>query len=634
MNRLGAKSNSGEGGEDRARFEPFASDMEERSFSESWHPAAGDHANSAIKQVASGRFGVTPQYLASAKEIEIKMAQGSKPGEGGQIPGFKVSAEIAAIRHAVPGVTLISPPPHHDIYSIEDLAQLIYDLKRVSPGARVGVKLVSSWGVGTIAAGVAKGYADNIQVSGHDGGTGASPLSSVKHSGQPWELGLIDVQRALIENDLRGRVTLRVDGGLKTARDVVIAAALGAEEFGFGTTALVALGCAMLRQCHLNTCAVGIATQDPELRRRFAGHPDHVVRFFMYLAESVRHELARVGARSISELVGRWEHLRPRKGVTTPKGVSLDVAGLLDVRALPKGRARSSRQDRNHRPGRPGGTVDEAIATEVADWLEHGRERPLALRNVVSNRERSLGAGAAGLIAARHGDEGLPAGSLELSFEGVAGQSFGAFALPGMRLVLDGEAQDYVGKSLAGGEIVLRQPAGEVGGVIAGNTVLYGATAGTLLAAGSVGERVCVRNSGATAVVEGCGDHACEYMTGGTVVVLGPVGRNFAAGMSGGEAFVLDETAAFEQRLNDGMVTARRLAKVDGVAEERLLALLRRHADATGSRTAVDVLAHWPTSRARFWYVTPLTAEHVPLVSPEVAAQSLPGAKGRTATAD
>ncbi len=635
MNRLGAKSNSGEGGEDRARFAPFDLDRPERSFSETWHPAAGDHANSAIKQVASGRFGVTPQYLVSAKEIEIKMAQGSKPGEGGQIPGFKVSAEIAAIRHAVPGVTLISPPPHHDIYSIEDLAQLIYDLKRVGQGARVGVKLVSSWGVGTIAAGVAKGYADNIQVSGHDGGTGASPLGSVKHSGLPWELGLLDVQRTLVENDLRGRVTLRVDGGLKTARDVVIAAAIGAEEFGFGTTALVVLGCAMIRQCHLNTCPVGIATQDPELRKRFAGHPDHVVRFFMFLAESVRHEVARVGARSLAELVGRWELLRPRRDVSTTKGVSLDVSKLIDPGTLPKGRARASRQRRNDRPDRPGGTLDEAIAAAVSRWLEQdGPGRPLVLRHAITNRERSVGAGAAGLIALRFGDQGLPAGALDVRFAGVAGQSFGAFALPGMRLELEGEAQDYVGKSLAGGELVLRQPDGEVSGVIAGNTVLYGATAGTLFAAGGVGERVCVRNSGATAVVEGCGDHACEYMTGGTVVVLGPVGRNFGAGMSGGEAFVLDESGALEANLNRGMVEARRLTHGDGSTEERLLDLLRRHAEATGSRAASDVLASWPTSRARFWHVVPLTAEHALPAQPEVAAERPAQPPGQASTAD
>ncbi len=609
MNRLGAKSNSGEGGEDGLRFAPFERDMPERSFSDAWHPAAGDLANSAIKQVASGRFGVTPAYLASAREIEIKMAQGSKPGEGGQIPGYKVSAEIAGIRHAVPGVTLISPPPHHDIYSIEDLAQLIYDLRRVAPTARIGVKLVSSWGVGTIAAGVAKGYADNIQVSGHDGGTGASPLSSVKHSGLPWELGLIDVQRSLVANDLRGRVTLRVDGGLKTARDVVIAAAIGAEEFGFGTTALVALGCAMLRQCHLNTCPVGIATQDPELRKRFAGHPDHVVRFFMYLAESVRTELARVGVRSLGELVGRWELLRPRRGVETPKGVSLDVEDLLDAADLPKGRARSSRQARNERP-EEGDSVDDRVAAAVAAWLDaKGPSEPLVLSHAVSNRDRTLGAGAAGLIAARYGDAGSPPGSLELRLVGVAGQSLGAFALPGTRLVLTGEAQDYVGKSLAGGELVLRRAGDDdVGGVIAGNTVLYGATSGTLFAAGGVGERVCVRNSGASAVVEGCGDHACEYMTGGTVVVLGPVGRNFGAGMSGGEAFVLDPGDGFHERLNDAMVTAGRLAQAPAGAEERLLALLRRHLAATGSSVAAALLERWPASRGQFWYVSPSVA--------------------------
>ena len=606
MNRLGARSNSGEGGEDPVRFAPYGADRPQRSLSPSWHPRAGDDANSAIKQVASGRFGVTPHYLVSARELEIKMAQGSKPGEGGQIPGHKVSEEIAQIRHAVPGVTLISPPPHHDIYSIEDLAQLIYDLKRVNPQARIAVKLVASTGVGTVASGVAKGYADTVQVSGHDGGTGASPLSSVKHSGLPWELGLIDVQRSLVANDLRGRVRVRVDGGLKTARDVVAAAALGAEEFGFGTTALIALGCAMIRQCHLNTCPVGIATQDPELRKKFAGEPEHVVRFFSFLAESLRHELSRLGLRSLDELVGRWDLVRVREGAATPKGVRLDLAELLDERTLPAGRARRWQGGRNDPPPPAQPTLDDELAAAVERWLDSGEGGALAFEARVTNGQRTLGARAAGLLARRFGDAGLPGTPIRATFTGAAGQSFGSFALPGMRLELRGEAQDYVGKSLAGGELVLRPRDPNERGVIAGNTVLYGATSGALFAAGSVGERVCVRNSGATAVVEGCGDHGCEYMTGGTVVVLGPVGRNFAAGMSGGEAFVLDDDGTFLGRLNEGTVVARRLA--GGAAEERLRELVERHAAATGSPRAAALLADWAAARARFWHVVPRVA--------------------------
>ena len=637
MNQLGGKSNSGEGGEDSLRFKPFERDMPERSHSSDWHPQAGDHANSAIKQVASGRFGVTPEYLVNAKEIEIKMAQGSKPGEGGQIPGFKVSAEIAVIRRSVPGVTLISPPPHHDIYSIEDLAQLIYDLKRVSPRARIGVKLVSTSGVGTIAAGVAKGYADNIQISGHDGGTGASPLSSTKHAGVPWELGLIDTQSTLIRNDLRQRVTLRADGGLKTGRDVIIAALLGAEEFGFGTTALVAAGCAMIRQCHLNTCPVGIATQDPELRAKFAGKPEHIVRFFLYLAQQVRMILADMGYRSVAELVGRSELLSVRAtnhGSESARSVDLAVAELLaesqravEFAATATGRPaaevpRSSRQLRNDRPGRSGGTVDDQLTTDALAALDGAAandELPaVRLAYKVTNRERSLGSGLAGELARRYGDVGLPDDSIAVAFEGVAGQSFGAFNLPGTRLTLTGEAQDYVGKSMAGGELVLRQRLADAavkGNVIAGNTLLYGATGGELYAAGNVGERVCVRNSGATAVVEGCGDHGCEYMTGGLVAVLGKTGRNFAAGMSGGEAFVFDEDGAFAQRLNDAMVSASKLTGEAGAdaerahAEVRLHALLSRHAALTGSLKAAELLADWQHTKQRFWHVKPLTAE-------------------------
>ncbi|HEX7038815.1 MAG TPA: glutamate synthase-related protein, partial [Trueperaceae bacterium] len=601
MNRIGGRSGSGEGGEDPRRY--------------------GTERNSAVKQIASGRFGVTPAYLASAAELQIKIAQGSKPGEGGQVPGSKVTEYIARLRHTVPGVALISPPPHHDIYSIEDLAQLIYDLKRVNPEARVAVKLVASTGVGTVASGVAKGYADTVQVSGHDGGTGASPLSSVKHSGLPWELGLIDVQRSLVANDLRGRVRLRVDGGLKSARDVVVAAALGAEEFGFGTTALVALGCAMIRQCHLNTCPVGIATQDPELRKRFAGEPDHVVRFFTFLAESLRHELARLGLRSLDELVGRWDLVRVREGAETPKGVSLDLRPLVDPGALPPGSATRWQGRRNDPPPPAAPTLDDELAAAVAAWLERGAEGVLEFDAEVDNGQRTLGARAAGLVARRYGDAGPRDGSLVATFTGAAGQSFGSFALPGMRLVLRGEAQDYVGKSLAGGELVLRPRRPGEAGVIAGNTVLYGATSGALFASGSVGERVCVRNSGAEAVVEGCGDHGCEYMTGGTVVVLGPVGRNFAAGMSGGEAFVLDDDGRFLGRLNDGSVAARRLT--GDAAEARLRRLIERHASATGSTVAADLLADWPAARARFWHVLPRAAAGLGRPEPEGAGAAV-----------
>ncbi len=603
MNRLEGKSNSGEGGEDPVRFKPYERAMPELSEAPDWHPQAGDWANSAIKQVASGRFGVTPEYLISASEIEIKMAQGSKPGEGGQIPGAKVSDEIARIRHSVPGVTLISPPPHHDIYSIEDLAQLIYDVKRVNRLARVGVKLVATAGVGTIAAGVAKGYADNIQISGFDGGTGASPLSSVKHAGVPWELGLAETQQVLIENDLRGRVTLRVDGGLKTGRDVVIAAMLGAEEFGFGTAALVAAGCAMIRQCHLNTCPVGVATQDPELRRRYQGHPDHVVDFFVYVAQQVRMILAELGVRSIDEVVGRTELLAPRQ-VELAKGVRLDLSAVLRDADPSRQRARRSRQRHNDRPEREE-PLDERLWQDAADAIDHAT--PLQRSYPIHNRERSVGARVAGEIARRHGGEGLPAGTLRFDFEGAAGQSFGAFTNHGTVMRLVGEAQDYVGKGMAGGEIAVLPPAGTTrapnGNVIVGNTVLYGATGGSLYAAGKAGERLAVRNSGARAVVEGCGDHGCEYMTGGVVVVLGRTGRNFGAGMSGGVAYVLDEDGGFAERINPGMVRVTPVTM--DLDEELLQALLRRHVALTGSPLAQALVEGWPQERARFVKVEP-----------------------------
>ena len=603
MNRLHAKSNSGEGGEDAGRFKPYTRDMPELSHAP-WHPQKGDWGNSAIKQIASGRFGVTPEYLVSAQELEIKMAQGSKPGEGGQIPGHKVNEEIAAIRRSVPGVTLISPPPHHDIYSIEDLAQLIYDLKRVNKEARIGVKLVASAGVGTIAAGVAKGYADNIQISGFDGGTGASPLSSVKHSGVPWELGLAETQQVLLENNLRGRVSLRVDGGMKTGRDVIIGALLGAEEYGFGTSALVAAGCTMQRACHLNTCSVGIATQREDLRAKFPGQPEHVVNFLVYVAQQVRMILAELGFRTLDEVIGRVDLLSAK---TPPHAkAALDLSAVLRD-ADPDGtKPRRSQGQHNDRP-EPTLPLDELIYQDAKETISSGE--PLVKHYAITNRERSVGARLAGEIARVYGDAGLPYGTIQHSFSGVAGQSFGVFNISGVQLTLEGEAQDYVGKGMAGGEIVVKPPPDAhfvaAQNTIIGNTVLYGATGGSLFAAGRAGERLAVRNSGSSVVVEGCGDHGCEYMTGGVTVVLGNTGRNFGAGMSGGVAYVLDEDASFEERLNGEMVSLARLsAQVDC---DLLKALVGRHAALTGSVHAADLLGRWDTVLASFWKVAPKT---------------------------
>ena len=605
MNRLGAKSNSGEGGEDPRRFRRYARDMPELGLG-GWYPRAGDDGNSAIKQVASGRFGVTAEYLVSAREIEIKMAQGSKPGEGGQIPGHKVNADIGRIRRSVPGVTLISPPPHHDIYSIEDLAQLIYDLKRVNREALVGVKLVATSGVGTIAAGVAKGYADVIQVSGHDGGTGASPLASMKHAGVPWELGLAEAQQVLVESGLRERVLLRVDGGLKTGRDVVIAALLGAEAYGFGTAALVASGCAMIRQCHLDTCPVGIATQREDLRAKYPGEPEHVVRFMTYVAQQVRMLLARLGVRSLDELIGRVELLRPRE-VALPKAARLDLNALLrdpdPSGALPRRRLWA----RNDRPERE--PLDEQLLRDAAAAVERGErvERGYA----ISNRDRSLGARLSGQLARQFGDAGLPPGTIRFRFRGAAGQSFGAFNVNGMQLTLVGEAQDYVGKGMSGGELIVRPARSRLPSersVIVGNTVLYGATGGALYAAGQAGERLGVRNSGALAVVEGCGDHGCEYMTGGVVVVIGPTGRNFGAGMSGGLAYVWDPSNRMPGRINPAMVRLRTLAADGGdhsYEASLLRALIERHVLLTGSAHARRLLEVWERTLASTALVVP-----------------------------
>jgi glutamate synthase (NADPH/NADH) large chain/glutamate synthase (ferredoxin) len=589
MNRMGARSNSGEGGEDPDTYAPLPE---------------GDRADNRIKQVASGRFGVTTQYLIRADELEIKIAQGSKPGEGGQLPGHKVTALIARLRHSVPGVPLISPPPHHDIYSIEDLAQLIHDLKQVNPRARVGVKLVAEAGVGRVAAGVAKAYADYVLISGHNGGTGASPLSSIKHAGSPWELGLAETQALLIENGLRHRIEVRVDGGLRTGRDVVIAALLGAETYGFGTAALVAIGCAMARQCHLNSCPTGIATQRPELRAKFRGRPEQVVAYFTWIAEDVRRILAELGARSLDDVVGRTELLERVDRPEVPRAQMLDLSMLLADPLAARDAPRRRTAERNDRPGVE--SLDDEILRTLGPRLQAGRS--FAGVYDIGNHHLTVGARIAGRIAERVGNVGLPAGSIRLRFRGSAGQSFGAFTLPGMRLELEGEANDYVGKGLTGGELVIR-PFREAAHdteqhVILGNTALYGATAGSLFAAGRAGDRFAVRNSGAIAVIEGAGDHCCEYMTAGTVVVLGAVGRNFGAGMSNGIAYVLDEAETFALRCNQDMVAVGGLDEEDEALVQRLI---REHAAKTGSARARQLLDAWEHYRPLFRKVAPRT---------------------------
>ncbi|HYK82598.1 MAG TPA: glutamate synthase large subunit [Gemmatimonadales bacterium] len=607
MNRMGGRSNSGEGGEDPTTYEPLE---------------GGDRADNRIKQVASGRFGVTTQYLVRADELEIKIAQGSKPGEGGQLPGHKVTALIARLRHSVPGVPLISPPPHHDIYSIEDLAQLIHDLKQVNPRARVGVKLVAEAGVGRVAVGVAKAYADYVLISGHNGGTGASPLSSIKHAGSPWELGLAETQMLLIENGLRHRIEVRVDGGLRTGRDVVIAALLGAEAYGFGTAALVSIGCDMARQCHLNSCPTGIATQRPELRAKFRGSPEQVVAYFTWIAEDVRRILAEMGCRSLDEIVGRVDRLERVNRPDAPRAQLLDLSLILTEPPGGPDVPRRRTQDRNDRPALE--SLDEEILRTLGPRLEAGR--PFAGVYDIGNHHLSVGARIAGRVAERRGNVGLPTGAVRLRFRGSAGQSFGAFALPGMSLELEGEANDYVGKGLTGGEIAIRPfretaAAGTGDQVLLGNAALYGATAGGLFAAGRAGDRFAVRNSGATAVIEGAGAHCCEYMTAGIVVVLGPVGRNFGAGMSNGQAFVLDEREVLALRCNPEMVT---LAPLDDADEALVLGLVREHVLRTGSARARAILAAWHRYRPLFRKVAP-PAPTLPLAAVAPATVAVRG---------
>ncbi len=586
MNRIGAKAVSGEGGEDSARFAPQAN---------------GDNANSAVKQVASGRFGVTAEYLNACTEIEIKVAQGAKPGEGGQLPGFKVTDLIARLRHSTPGVTLISPPPHHDIYSIEDLAQLIYDLKQINPDARVCVKLVSSAGIGTVAAGVAKAHADVILVSGHVGGTAASPQSSIKYAGTPWEMGLSEVNQVLTLNGLRHRVKLRTDGGLKTGRDIVIAAILGAEEFGIGTLGLVAMGCIMVRQCHSNTCPVGICTQDEALRAKFSGTPEKVINLMSFIAEEVRDILARLGARSLDEVIGRTELLRQvSRGAEHLDDLDLNPI-LVKVDAPDESRRFGIANHRNEVPD----SLDVDMLRDGAALFE--RAEKMQLTYTVRNTHRAVGTRVSSAIVRKFGMTGLPPAHLHVRLRGSAGQSLGAFGVQGLKLEVFGEANDYVGKGLSGATIVVRPMVSSSliarDNTIIGNTVLYGATAGKLFAAGRAGERFAVRNSGATVVVEGCGANGCEYMTGGIAVILGPTGDNFGAGMTGGMAFVYDGDGRFPEQINGDSITLSRIASDhwDGV----LRALVETHAAETGSRWAADLLLDWPRARTAFWQVCP-----------------------------
>jgi glutamate synthase domain-containing protein 2/glutamate synthase domain-containing protein 3 len=582
MNRLGGKSNTGEGGEDSARF--------------------GDERRSSIKQVASGRFGVTVNYLVNADELQIKVAQGAKPGEGGQLPGHKVDRYIAGLRHSTPGVTLISPPPHHDIYSIEDIKQLIYDLRCANPRARVSVKLVSEVGVGTVAAGVAKANADHVVIAGHDGGTGASPQASIHHAGIPWEIGLAETQQTLLRNDLRSRILVEVDGQMRTGRDVAIGAILGADEFGFSTAPLIALGCVMMRVCHLNTCPVGVATQDPELRRRFEGQPEHVVNYLFMVAEETRRLMAQLGVRSIAELTGRTDLLVPDEAVDHWKGRGIDLRALLEVPPdLPADAPRRCVR-------RPEPVLYDSIDLDLLQRsrpaIEDGEHVRLERR--IENKNRAVGGLLSGEIARRHGEEGLPEGSIEVQLRGSAGQSFGAWLAGGVTLELEGDANDYTGKGMSGGTLVVR-PAPEAtfraeDNAIVGNTVLYGATSGKAFFRGLAGERFAVRNSGVLTVVEGVGDHGCEYMTGGRVVVLGPTGLNFAAGMSGGVAYVLDVDGGFRSRCNSELVG------FDEITPDEALELrgwIEEHHDRTGSAVAERVLDSWDEELARFVKVMP-----------------------------
>ncbi|HLB79304.1 MAG TPA: glutamate synthase-related protein, partial [Dongiaceae bacterium] len=603
MNRMGAMSCSGEGGEDPANYKPRPN---------------GDNANSAIKQVASGRFGVTAEYLNNCGELEIKIAQGAKPGEGGQLPGIKVTELIGRLRLATPGVSLISPPPHHDIYSIEDLAQLIYDLKQINPTARVCVKLVAEAGIGTVAAGVAKAKADAIMVSGHVGGTGASPQSSIKYAGVPWEMGLSEVNQVLTLNKLRHRVRLRTDGGIKCGRDVVIAAMLGADEFGIGTASLVAMGCILVRQCHSNTCPVGVCTQDPGLRAKFTGSPEKVVNLFSFIAEEVREILAALGFRTLKEVIGRTDLLHQiSRGAADLD--DLDLNPLLAQADAGEHARHCTVEGRNEVPD----TLDARMIEDARPLFDDGEK--MQLQYNIRNTQRAIGTKFSSKITRRFGMFGLKPGHVTVRLRGSAGQSLGAFAVQGLKLEVFGDANDYVGKGLSGGTIVVRpmpsSPLVTNENTIIGNTVLYGATAGKLFAAGQAGERFAVRNSGAEAVVEGCGSNGCEYMTSGVAVILGAVGDNFAAGMSGGMAFVYDPADVFPRYVNPESVVFQRLASAhwEGVLKR----LIEEHVAETQSRFAARLLADWPLERGHFWQIAPqemLTRLEHPLSDAAAAA--------------
>ncbi len=596
MNRIGGKSNTGEGGEEADRFKPLPN---------------GDSMRSAIKQVASGRFGVTTEYLVNSDMMQIKMAQGAKPGEGGQLPGHKVDATIASVRHSTPGVGLISPPPHHDIYSIEDLAQLIYDLKNVNPTGDVSVKLVSEVGVGTVAAGVAKARADHVTISGFEGGTGASPLTSIKHAGSPWEIGIAETHQTLVRERLRSRISVQVDGGFRTGRDVVIGALLGADEFGFATAPLIAAGCIMMRKCHLNTCPVGVATQDPLLRKRFVGQPEHVINFFFFVAEEVREIMAAMGFKTFNEMIGQSQMLDQNALVAHWKAKGLDFSKLFYKQKAAKGDTTYRSQGQNHHLEK---VLDRSLIAQAQPALDRGA--PVKIDAEINNTNRSAGAMLSGAVAKIYGNVGLPDDTIHVKLKGTAGQAFGAWLASGVTFDLEGEGNDYVGKGLSGGKIIIRPPANSgivpEESIIVGNTVMYGAIDGECYFRGVAGERFAVRNSGAVAVVEGAGDHCCEYMTGGVVVVLGKTGRNFAAGMSGGVAYVYDEDGSFERRCNMAMVELEPLLSEEMIAQsafhqagdleahgrvdvlanltgydvERLHILISRHAKYTGSKRA------------------------------------------------
>ncbi|MBU7581599.1 MAG: glutamate synthase subunit alpha [Nostoc sp. TH1S01] len=621
MNRIGGRSNSGEGGEDPVRYNVL-DDVDESGYSPTLPHLKGlrngDTASSAIKQVASGRFGVTPEYLASAKQIEIKIAQGAKPGEGGQLPGTKVSPYIAMLRRSKPGVTLISPPPHHDIYSIEDLAQLIFDLHQINPKAQVSVKLVAEIGIGTIAAGVAKANADIIQISGHDGGTGASPLSSIKHAGSPWELGLSEVHRVLMQNSLRDRVILRVDGGLKTGWDVLMAALMGGEEFGFGSIAMIAEGCQMARVCHKNTCPVGVATQDEKLRLRFKGIPEHVVNFFYFVAEEVRSLLAKLGYRSLSEIIGRADLLTVRPEAKLAKTQALNLNCLLQLPDTKDNRSWLVHEEVHSN----GPVIDDQLLADSEIQAAIRNQSTVTKNLKIVNTDRTVGSRLAGAIASQYGDGGFE-GQINLNFQGSVGQSFGAFNLSGITLTLEGEANDYVGKGMHGGEIIIKPPAqatyDPAKNVIVGNTCLYGATGGFLFANGLAGERFAVRNSKGTAVVEGAGDHCCEYMTGGVIVVLGKVGRNVAAGMTGGLAYFLDEDGSFPELVNRENVKIQRVLTEAG--QKQLQDLIRTHAERTGSPKAKAILQNWQEFVSKFWQLVPPSEADSPEANPQAVVE-------------